>query len=58
MAPADGQPRVQHVANRPQDVLEVDADEEGVHVDDAAGAYRYPVATNSRKARETVLSGL
>jgi hypothetical protein len=36
------------VVNRPQDVLKVDADEEGVGGDDAADALRYLVATKPK----------
>jgi phage terminase large subunit len=42
-------PALQHDPNRPEDVLKVDADEEGVGGDDAADALRYLVATKSRE---------
>jgi hypothetical protein len=41
-------PSLQHDPNRPEDVLKVDADEDGVGGDDAADALRYLVATKSR----------
>ena len=41
-------PALQHDPNRPEDVLKVDADEEGIGGDDAADALRYLVATKSR----------
>jgi len=37
-------PSLQHDPNRPEDVLKVDADEEGIGGDDAADACRYLVA--------------
>ena len=46
-----GYPARQHDPNRPKDVLKVDADEEGVGGDDAAGALRYLVATNPRESK-------
>ena len=39
-------PILQHDPNRPEDVLKVDTDEEGVGGDDPADALRYLVATN------------
>ena len=41
-------PSLQHDPNRPEDVLKVDADEDGVGGDDAADALRYLVATKAR----------
>lgn len=41
-------PALQHDPNRPEDVLKVDADEEGVGGDDAADALRYLVGTKAR----------
>jgi hypothetical protein len=38
-------PALQHDPNRPEDVLKLDADEEGIGGDDAADACRYLVAT-------------
>ncbi len=38
-------PALQHDPTRPEDVLKVDADEDGVGGDDAADALRYLVAT-------------
>ena len=51
-------PRLQHDPNRPEDVLKVDADEEGVGGDDAADALRYLVATKSRAVTQRKLRGL
>jgi hypothetical protein len=42
-------PSLQHDPNRPEDVLKVDADEEGIGGDDAADACRYLVATKGRR---------
>ena len=44
-------PSLQHDPNRPEDVLKVDADEDGVGGDDAADALRYMVATKGREVR-------
>ncbi len=44
--------------NRPEDVLKVDADEDGVGGDDAADALRYLVATKPRVLVERKLMGL
>lgn len=51
-------PALQHDPNRPEDVLKVDADEDGVGGDDAADALRYLVATKSREIRARKLRGL
>ena len=51
-------PALQHDPNRPEDVLKVDADEEGVGGDDAADALRYLVATKSRAITQRKLRGL
>ena len=51
-------PALQHDPNRPEDVLKVDADEEGVGGDDAADAVRYLVATKARAVMERKLSGV
>jgi len=51
-------PMLQHDPNRPEDVLKVDADEEGVGGDDAADALRYMVATKSRTIAQRKLRGL
>jgi phage terminase large subunit len=48
-------PALQHDPNRPEDVLKVDADEDGNGGDDAADALRYLVAT---KPREVVMRKL
>jgi phage terminase large subunit len=50
-------PALQHDPNRPEDVLKVDADEEGVGGDDAADALRYLVATKSRAVVQRKLVG-
>jgi hypothetical protein len=52
------QPALQHDPNRPEDVLKVDADEDGVGGDDAADALRYLVATKSRTISQRKLRGL
>jgi len=49
---------LQHDLNRPEDVLKVDADEEGVGGDDAADALRYLVATKGRTVTQRKLRGL
>jgi phage terminase large subunit len=51
-------PSLQHDPNRPEDVLKVDADEEGVGGDDAADTLRYLVATKARVILQRKLRGL
>ena len=51
-------PALQHDPNRPEDVLKVDADEDGVGGDDAADCLRYLVATKSRTIAQRKLRGL
>ena len=51
-------PALQHDPNRPEDVLKVDADEDGVGGDDAADALRYLVATKSRTVDAAEVAGL
>ena len=51
-------PAMQHDPNRPEDVLKVDADEDGVGGDDAADALRYLVATKARTITVRKLRGL
>ena len=51
-------PALQHDPNRPEDVLKVDADEDGVGGDDAADALRYLVATKAREVRVWKLRGV
>jgi hypothetical protein len=51
-------PALQHDPNRPEDVLKVDADEDGVGGDDCADCLRYLVATKSRTITERKLRGL
>ncbi len=48
-------PALQHDPNRPEDVLKVDADEDGVGGDDAADACRYLVATKARSISQRKL---
>jgi phage terminase large subunit len=50
-------PCLQHDPNRPEDVLKVDADGEGVGGDDAADACRYLVATRARAIMQKKLTG-
>jgi hypothetical protein len=50
-------PTLQHDPNRPEDVLKVDADEDGVGGDDAADALRYLVATKARTITQRKLRG-
>lgn len=51
-------PALQHDPSRPEDVLKVDADEEGIGGDDAADTLRYLVATKSRAVTQRKLRGL
>jgi len=51
-------PSLQHDPNRPEDVLKVDADEDGLGGDDAADALRYLVATKSRAISQRKLRGV
>jgi len=51
-------PALQHDPNRPEDVLKVDADDEGVGGDDCADCLRYLVATKSRTVTARKLRGL
>ncbi len=51
-------PSLQHDPNRPEDVLKVDADDDGNGGDDAADALRYLVATKPRPLIEAKLRGL
>jgi phage terminase large subunit len=51
-------PLLQHDPNRPEDVLKVDADEDGNGGDDAADCLRYLVATKSREIVVRKLRGL
>lgn len=50
-------PALQHDPNRPEDVLKVDADEDGVGGDDCADCLRYLVATKTRTISERKLRG-
>ena len=51
-------PSLQLGPNRPEDVLKVDADEDGVGGDDAADCLRYLVATKPRTIAQPKLPGL
>ena len=51
-------PTLQHDPHRPEDVLKIDADEEGVGGDDAADCCRYLVATKARSVFLKKLCGL
>lgn len=51
-------PSLQHDPNRPEDVLKVDCDEDGVGGDDAADALRYLVATKTRSVVTRKLRGV
>ena len=51
-------PALQHDPNRPEVVLKIDADEDGIGGDDAADALRYLVATKSRAISQRKLRGL
>jgi hypothetical protein len=51
-------PALQHDPNRPEDVLTVDADEDGIGGDDSADALRYLVATKARTLTQRKLRGL
>ena len=50
-------PALQHDPNRPEDVLKVDADEDGNGGDDCADCLRYAVATKPRIIVQRKLSG-
>ncbi|MEI8291751.1 MAG: terminase family protein [Verrucomicrobiota bacterium] len=50
-------PILQHDPNRPEDVLKVDTDEDGVGGDDCADTLRYLVATKSRAVSQRKLRG-
>jgi phage terminase large subunit len=50
-------PALQHDPARPEDVLKVDADEDGIGGDDTADALRYLVATKSRTITQRKLRG-
>jgi phage terminase large subunit len=50
-------PSLQHDPNRPEDVLKVDADEDGVGGDDAADTFRYLVHSKPRTAKGGKLRG-
>lgn len=54
----DTLPALQHDPSRPEDVLKVDAEEDGVGGDDAADTLQYLVATKSRGVTQRKLRGL
>ena len=51
-------PTLQHDPNRPEDVLKIDADEDGIGGDDCADALRYLVATKARTVTQRKLRGI
>ena len=51
-------PTLQHDPHRPEDVLKVDADEEGIGGDDAADCCRYLVASKARGLALRKLAGV
>jgi hypothetical protein len=51
-------PAMQHDPHRPEDVLKVDCDDEGVGGDDAADCLRYLVATRARTVTQRKLKGV
>jgi len=51
-------PALQHDPSRPELVLKLDADEEGIGSDDAADALRYLVATKARTVSQAKLRGV
>ncbi len=51
-------PTLQHDPNRPEDVLKIDADADGVGGDDCADCLRYLVATKTRAVMQRKLRGL
>jgi len=53
----DTLPSLQHDPNKPEDVLKIDADEDGLGGDDCADALRYLVATKSRTITQRKLRG-
>jgi hypothetical protein len=55
---AETLPAMQRDPDRPEDVLKVDADEDGVGGDDAGDALRYLVAAKSRSISQRKMRGL
>jgi hypothetical protein len=51
---AETLPLLQHDPNRPEDVLKVDADEDGDGGDDAADALRYLLASKAKRVGAAV----
>ena len=54
----EAMPALQQDPNRPENVLKVDADEDGIGGDDAADALRYLVATKARVVEQRKLRGV
>jgi len=57
-APGGDEAGLQHDPNRPEAVLKVAADEDGVGGDDAADVLRYLVATKARAISQRKLRGM
>jgi hypothetical protein len=55
---AETLPTLRRNPSRPEDVLKVDADDDGAGGDDAADCLRYPVATRAREVSARKLRGL
>lgn len=51
-------PILEHDPNRPEDVLKVDCDADGIGGDDAADALRYMIATKAKNSRMMKIRGL
>ena len=51
-------PTLAHDSHRPEDVMKVDADEDGIGGDDTADALRYLVATRARSVTQRKLAGV
>lgn len=50
-------PALEHDPNRPEDVLKVDVDDDGIGGDDAGDSLRYMVATRAREVKQRKVSG-
>lgn len=51
-------PILEHDPNRPEDVLKVDCDDDGIGGDDAADCLRYMIATKAKNSRMMKIRGL
>ena len=51
-------PLLQHDPTRPEDILKVDPDDDGIGGDDAADAFRYLVSTRAWKVESIKLRGI